>query len=530
MEYCMKRFLLIVLALGLHIGVFAQTVVTIDNPETWTYSELAAYKGQTITFATPFYVCSNYNSLVISPRRTFSPTNQAIPASNAYRELLNLNTRGEITLTGVSGYHRLGERIENLTVYVTSTNSVRAVETPTFVGNTRNDLEKGYPSVDMTGQHTLLVCAFNLEYYLVENLGTGFGPDNQTEANKQHTKIMDALKHINADIYGFVEIEQGQAALRKIANALSSTTGRKYSWVDDGGSASGSYTKSGYVYCTETVEKYGEIRNNNIAVTNRKKMQGFREKATGETFIFSLNHFKAKSGSGTGADADQGDGQGIFNATRVREAESVLKQYNTNRSYYKDEDILIMGDLNAYGKEDPIMTLIEGGMTDLHRYFHADSSYSYVFRSQAGYLDHALANVTMLTQVTGMQAYHINSDESDSYTYDKSNDQTMFRSSDHDPILVGLALGQEVNSGIPSTDNTNNSQVYVCDGHFVITNAENGYYRIYDMMGNLIDGSQISSQEETIHLQVQSGFYIIQVIHHHTIKSFKGYLPVQLCN
>ncbi len=504
----------------------AQITVTIDDPATWNVNELAAYTGQTITFTTPFYVCNNYRDLVISPRRTFTPTNQARPETEAYEAQILANNTGEVTLTGVTGYHRLGERIENLTVYVTSTSSLRAVGEQTFVGNTRADLQKGYPSVDMVGEHDVLVCAFNLEYYLVSNLGTGYGPEDQTQANRQHAKIMDALTHIEADIFGFVEIEQGQEALRKLANALSTKTGRPYSWVNDGGSASGSYTKSGYMYCTETIEPYGDIRNNNTGVQNRKKMQAFRHKQSGEAFIFSLNHFKAKSGRGYGDDADKDDGQGSYNATRVREAESVLSQYAVNRSYYNDEDILIMGDLNAYAMEDPIMTLVDGGMTDLYRYFHADSAYSYVFRGQAGYLDHALANETMLTQITGVQAYHINSDESDSYTYDKSNDVTMFRSSDHDPVLVGLALGKTMD--VPAQEESYEAcSVRMQGGKLVITSAKNGYYRVYDMMGNQLIGTQhITQGEELVDLPLSSGLYIVQVFVENKGKTFK----MSVCN
>ncbi len=501
---------------------FAQTLVDIDA-ETWTARELTSYVGQTITFTSPFYVCNNYNSLVISPRRTMSPTNQAIPESDAYYDIIRLNNTGEVTLTNVNNNHRLGERIDSLTVYVSSTSSVKAVGTPTFVGNTREDLAKGYSSVDMLGKHTLLICAFNLEYYLVENLGTGFGPDNQADANKQHAKIMDALTHIEADVFGFVEVEQGQAALKKLAVSLSNETGREYKWINDGGSSYGSYTKSGYVYCAETVRPYGELQNNDAQVRNRKKIQAFTEIATGETFIFSLNHFKAKSGTGYGADADQGDGQGTFNATRVKEAESVLNALNNSKSYYNDGDVLLMGDLNAYGKEDPIMTLINGGLTDLYRYFHADSAYSYVFRGQAGYLDHALANSTMLRQITGMQPYHINSDENDRYTYDKSNDQTMFRSSDHDPVIVGLALGKT--AALPSIDSSfDDCYVHAAHECLTIFQAKGGYCRIYDVMGTLVYNAPISNETENIRLNTPAGMYIVQVYVENKGKTFKTYI------
>ena len=505
----MKRAIILIFGICIHLSVLAVTQVSISDPETWRYTDLKKYVGQTVQFDVPFYVCNNYNSLLISPRRTYSPTNQALPLSAEYSSILSLNSQGSVTLTGVSGYHRLGERLHNLTVKVNSQNSVSLVSCD-WRGNTRADLEKGIDleAIDMRGEHTLLVCCMNLEYYLVENWGTGYGPDNQSEHNKQRAKVSKALAKINADLYGFVEIEQGQSALAELASDLSKNTGRKFSYINDGGSPNGSYTKAGYVYCSDVLEPHGSLRYNNEGVDNRKKTQAFREKATGEVFLYSVNHFKAKSGKGSGDNADKGDGQGTYNGDRVREAKSVLNHYGSDSYYYGDEDILIMGDLNAYAMEDPIKVLREGGMIDLHRAFHADSSYSYVYRGQAGYLDHALCNSTLYPHVTGMVAYHINSDESDSYTYDKSSDQTMFRSSDHDPVLVGLRLDTTYTTtpGVSQADVTLGIQNYTP----YIYNAEGGYYIVYRIDGVKVKEQNISSNQEEIN-GLNPGIYILNI-------------------
>ena len=505
----MKRAILLIFGICIHLSVLAVTQVSISDPETWRYTDLKKYVGQTVQFDVPFYVCNNYNSLLISPRRTYSPTNQASPLSAEYSSILSLNSQGSVTLTGVSGYHRLGERLHNLTVKVNSQTSVSLVSCD-WRGNTRADLEKGIDleAIDMRGEHTLLVCCMNLEYYLVENWGTGYGPDNQSEHTKQRAKVSKALAKINADLYGFVEIEQGQSALAELAADLSKNTGRKFSYINDGGSPNGSYTKAGYVYCSDVLEPHGSLRYNNEGVDNRKKTQAFREKATGEVFLYSVNHFKAKSGKGSGDNADKGDGQGTYNGDRVREAKSVLNHYGSDSYYYGDEDILIMGDLNAYAMEDPIKVLREGGMIDLHRAFHADSSYSYVYRGQAGYLDHALCNSTLYPHVTGMVAYHINSDESDSYTYDKSSDQTMFRSSDHDPVLVGLRLDTTYTTtpGVAQADVTLGIQNYTP----YIYNAEGGYYIVYRIDGVKVKEQNISSNQEEIN-GLNPGIYILNI-------------------
>lgn len=503
----------IILLCGLTNFSISQTVVTISDPAEWRYTELKPFVGQTIRFTNPMYVTNNYNSsaLTISPRRIFTPTNQAYPLSDAYQSLLSSNAFGAITLTGVNDYHRMGECMLDLTVQVNSMNSVRFVSCR-WSGNTRTELEKGYDkkAVAQLGEPSLVVCAMNLEYYLVENLGTGYGPDNYSEHQKQRTKVSKALATINADIYGFVEIEQGQRALAELASDLSQNTGRNFSYVDDGGSSNGSYTKVGFVYCTDNVKTYGSMRHNNEGVQQRKKTQAFVEKHTGEKFIFSLNHFKAKSGRGYGDNADQDDGQGSYNGDRKREAESLLARYTADCGYFDDSDMLVMGDLNAYAMEDPITILRQGGMIDLHRTFHADSSYSYVYRGQAGYLDHALSNESLFPQITGMVAYPINSDENDRYTYDRSNDLTMFRCSDHDPIIVGLRLDSTLTYAPEVV--INDVQLYYSASIPHIRNAAGGAYMIYRMDGYKVTPNPVPiySDQESI-LGLPQGIYIINI-------------------
>ena len=501
-----------------------ETVLSVSNPDTWTASQLGSYVGKTVRLKEDWYVCTSTSSTYkVSPRRIFSPTNQAVPLSAEYKSIVSLNKSGTVYLNGVSGYHRTGERLHNAVVKVTSTSALQLVSGE-WRGNSRSDILKGYdrPTIDKRGTHTLLVCAANLEYYLVKNLGTGYGPDSYAEHQKQRSKVSKALALINADIYGLVEIEQGQDAIAEIAADLTKLTGRQFSYVNDGGSANGSYTKSGYVYCSQTVVPYANFRQNQTGVMNRKYMQCFQEKATGERFILSINHFKAKSGYGSGDNADQGDGQGSFNADRVKEAKSVLSEYNYFRTFVNDEDILIMGDLNAYGKEDPIRALADGGMTDLHRYFHADSSYSYTYKNEAGYLDHALCNSTLLPQVTGMLGYHINSDERDSYTYDKDDDGTMFRYSDHDPVLVGLRLGKA--SDLQTEVVMLNQET---DGATAeIRNATGGRLRMYTIQGIPVKDERIDSQTHPIRTEgLPGGVYVLHIYYNGQVMTRKLLVP-----
>ena len=143
----MKKWLVIIALFSL-AQVSAQTRVHFPNPSQWTANELAPYVGQTITFEQPVYICNNYySSPTVSLHRVMSPTNQELPGSPGYNNLLTLNSHSEVTLTGLSDYHRMGEVFGELTAYVSSTSSLSYVSHKSLYG-TRDDLLE-VASVDM---------------------------------------------------------------------------------------------------------------------------------------------------------------------------------------------------------------------------------------------------------------------------------------------------------------------------------------------------------------------------------------------
>jgi hypothetical protein len=258
-----------------------------------------------------------------------------------------------------------------------------------------------------------------------------------------------------------------------------------------------------FVYDANKVEPISnKPAETNVEVQNRKKMMCFRELATGEKFIYSINHFKAMNTGG----ADR----------RVNEANAVMSLYSSysGSNNVNDKDLLIMGDLNCYAFTEATKQFLNRGMLDLHRAFHADSSYSYMFGGLASYIDHAFANPTLYKQVTGMAAYHINSDEDDKYTYDKSNDLTMFRCSDHDPVLVGLKLDSTLTYN--PDPQINSADILFGDAQtMLIQNAYKGdsksFYAIYAVQGWLVECKEITSDYFTVTLPQEPGMYIVYV-------------------
>lgn len=521
------RFSLLFIALLACQIIAAQVHISVSGPDTWDAEELRPYIGQKVIFDVPIVVCSNYGgALTVSTRRLYSPTNQAQPRTDDYKDIMRLNSIGSMSLYGVSGYHRCGEKIYNLQAKVNSTSSLSWISGE-WRGNTRAELEAGIPDL---GDYRLLICTMNLEYYLVATAGGSMGPRTKTEHQRQRKKVNNALTLINADAYGLVEIEQGQAALNEIASDLNDRLPeRNYAYIDDGSKPNGTYTKAGFVYDQNKLRPIGAIQEIDAIVQNRKKMICFEEIATGERFVFSVNHFKAKSGSGSGSDADQGDGQGTYNATRVEEAQAVIDQYRRYYAQIKEKDLLIMGDLNAYAKEDPIIKFLDAGFIDLHRSFHADSSYSYQFRGLAGYLDHAICNESLRPQITGAVGFHINSDESDNFTYDKSSDVSMFRSSDHDPVLVGLKLDSTLTYDSSPTLNVRevmagNEKTLTISNAF--KDGQDSYYAIYDLSGRSVNATsdtyhKVESALQPVEMPAAPGLYILYVYYDHQVYKYK---------
>ncbi|MBO7457739.1 MAG: endonuclease/exonuclease/phosphatase family protein [Paludibacteraceae bacterium] len=498
----MKRSLAIISVLFGALSLLAQVHIPAGDPQTWSAQQaLSPYVGQTVIFDMPIVVCSNAKSdLVVSPWRMFDPDNQGVGGSKDYVTAMHINGSCGFTLTGVSGYHRCGEKIYNLRAKVNSTSRL-TFESGDWRGNTRADMEAGLPDV---GEYRLLICGFNLENYFVEHLGSDYlGANSQAAHDKQREKISKALKQINADIFGLVELEQGDAAIQEIVNDLNANIpGRNYQFFHD--SYSGSNQKSDIVYDANKVEPIGTPAHIDTEVSDRKKMVGFREKATGERFIYSINHFKAMTGGGD------------TESRRLNEARAVVNYYNSYRANgnIRDNDILIMGDLNAHAKTAPVLFFTDNGLIDLHRAFHADSSYSYMYSGKASYIDHALCSSSLYSQITGMAGYHINSDENDAYTYDKSSDKTMFRSSDHDPVLVGLKLDSTLM--YDPTPQLNSAEILSGEAEeLIILNAHSdeskSYYAIYSVNGVLLERKEITSVYYEVQLPADPGVYVVYI-------------------
>lgn len=454
-----------------------------------TLSDLERHEGMAIVVQQDLTVTENYNlgrygELVLSADgRLFNPTQvatpgaaaQAVAVQNSLRRILLDDGSGRqnpavipYPAPELSAYNtvRSGDRViglQGVLHYSFDEYRIQPTSTPIFVPDNART-----PEPDLPGSGSLKIASFNvLNYFNGDGLGGGFptsrGANTPEEFARQRAKIIAALVAMDADIVGLIEIENDgygpHSAIQDLVNGLYDA-GLDYAVVNPGVAQIGTDEITvGFIYKPATVElvNASAILDSSVDprfVDNKNRpvlAQSFREIATQGVVTLAVTHLKSKgSDCNDLSDPDTGDGQGNCNLTRTAAAEAMVDWLASDPTDSNDTDVLIMGDLNAYAKEDPITTIEAAGYVNLLKDFSGDLAYSYVFTGLAGYLDHALASNSLRSQVTGAVDWHINADEPRVLDYNeefKTPQQVIslyspetWRASDHDPLIIELAL------------------------------------------------------------------------------------------
>jgi predicted extracellular nuclease len=418
--------------------------------------------------------------------RLFNPTAVVEPGAPA-QALQALNDRSRILLDD-------GDNQQNIdpTVYpqggLSASNTLRIGDTldgGTFVLEQRFGVYRLQPSDAIAFQHdnprpvapdpvggNLRIAAMNvLNFFDTLDLGPDIcgpsedlecrGADSAQELIRQRDKIVSALAGLDGDVVGLMEIENdADDAVRFLVEGLNAEVGAgTYDFIRTGTIGTDAI-KLAIIYKPSAVTPVGSyavldtsVDSRFIDTRNRPSLAQTFERA-GETgrFTVVVNHLKSKGSACLGGvlnDPDTGDGSGNCNLTREAAAEALVDWIATDPTGSGDRDVLVIGDMNAYAKEDPIDVFLREGYTDMIA-AHEDEAYSFVFQGQSGYLDHALASPTLAAQVTGATEWHANADEPvvlDYNTEFKSPNHVntlyapdQYRSSDHDPLVVGVQL------------------------------------------------------------------------------------------
>lgn len=316
------------------------------------------------------------------------------------------------------------------------------------------------------------------------------GANSAAELTRQRDKLVAAICAIDADVLGLMELENldpindpapgdgiADYVLKDLVDAINASGSpcpdKTYVFTD--GTAAGTDAiRVGIIYKTSSVTPIGipvalmasdftDPNNTGTPKSRPALAQTFEDNTWGERFTIVANHLKSKGSCPTTIpllDTDQSDGQGCWNDTRQQAAAYLVNSWLPNDPTLSgDPDFLIVGDMNAYRKEAPIATIAVAGYTDLIQSYGGASAYGYLFDGQLGYLDHALSAAALTPQVTGATEWHINADEVNLLDYndtvqDLPAEQSFdakpmattlynadaYRSTDHDPVLVGLGL------------------------------------------------------------------------------------------
>ncbi|MEV4666489.1 ExeM/NucH family extracellular endonuclease [Microbacterium sp. LWO12-1.2] len=300
------------------------------------------------------------------------------------------------------------------------------------------------------------VASFNVYNYfttLKSENSDARGAANAAQFAIQKSKIVAAINGLDAEIVSLMEIENSvklgkpiDTALADLVDGLNDAAGSEvWAYVPTpdalNDAATTDYITNAIIYKKDAVSPVGE----SATVTDETVWGNAREPIAqafdidGRIVNVVANHLKSKSPP-TGAGAEPADGQGFFNADRVAQAEAILAFTEELEDTSGSSDTLLIGDFNAYGKEDPIDVFTSNGWSDLVA-DKTDGQYTYSFDGELGSLDHVIASPSLASSITGAGVWTINSPEwSDrGYAFGATEAGTPFRSSDHDPIIVGVS-------------------------------------------------------------------------------------------
>ncbi|WP_374569313.1 ExeM/NucH family extracellular endonuclease [Ideonella sp.] len=294
------------------------------------------------------------------------------------------------------------------------------------------------------------------------------GANNLAEFQRQRTKIIEAIAAIDADALGLMEMQNnGATAVGHLVDGLNAKVGAgTYAAVADPASGTGTDAiKVAMIYKPARIALVNAAQSDTDPVHNRPPLAQTFAALNGERFTLVVNHLKSKGSCPAQSDPDYdgnfdaGDGQGCWNAHRVDQAHRTASWVMGLASGAGTDRALLLGDMNSYAQEDPVIAFAGGGFADQIGRFNS-FGYSYVFDGASGRLDHALASATMATQLTDAIEWHINADEPSVIDYNTEFKKplcancgpdyysaTPFRSSDHDPVVTGLYLVKTISGG-----------------------------------------------------------------------------------
>lgn len=453
-------------------------------------------------------------------RRLFIESNQKaadgeVPYYPTWSEDLNQDSSAD-------NYLRINDHIHGLTGIITySYNEFRLIVTQNISQeNVTHISDRNDNPVIKNGD--LRVATFNVLNYFnspyngdSNSFGENRGAESYDEFLLQQEKIANAMVKLNADIVGIMEVENNgfgkQGAINTLAQAINEKlldSNLHYQVVTLDTNQDGVINEQDTVG-TDAISVGVLYRPSKVTVDSTRIItlpmqdvngdKAYQRDSITPTFLvnskltggdtkhltISVNHFKSKGSTCWEDDnlqnGDDLDLQGSCENFRVAAAVAVGEAMENLPG-----DKIILGDLNSYSMEDPMLVLtnynqeIHGkvikaarntqfitkdtitpqfgddgaiiernyGYTDVVRQFRSHA-WGYSYNDEVGDLDHILVSPDLLKHVVDATNWNINSSETPIYSYEKSfkgslpNFDDVYRSSDHDPAVVEIRYSQK---------------------------------------------------------------------------------------
>jgi predicted extracellular nuclease len=297
------------------------------------------------------------------------------------------------------------------------------------------------------GPDALRVVGMNLHnYFNGDGLGLGFptprGAETVEEFQQQRARIGAAINALDPHVLAVMEIENDgfgpQSAAQdfiQLANHASQKNWAVTRPVDD--NTGTDMIAVGIFYRTDRLKALGPAQTLGGPEFERSRQpqaQLFQRLPDGDNILIVINHLKSKgSCPDSGVDANQGDGQGCWNDMRRLSAEKMSAWTNALAASMGTENILVLGDMNAYRNEDPIEAIRQAGLHELIDRTPLPT-YSFAYRGQHCTLDYAFASDALLDQVDKAYIWHVNA----AFPAHMQLPKPWLRFSDHDPVIVEL--------------------------------------------------------------------------------------------
>ena len=408
---------------------------------------------------------------------------------------------------------------------------------------------------------------FNSEIDGADNpFGSNRGAESADDLALQTAKIVQALVALDADIVGLMEVENNgfgeSSAIVALVTALNAELDEDKQYTI---ASSEDYDYIG----TDAITNQAIYRANKLSLdefdviempqqhapeTGSESGDNYMRDAVTPTFTvvgtdkkltISVNHLKSKGSTCyedviTDEQLADTDLQGSCENFRVSGAFQLANSLAEKEGY-----TMIVGDLNAYASEDPLLLLtnqdnVEAGYqlkAAAYTYIGGDSgelgevlhgaegatlteSYGYVdtlakfetdglsysYNDEVGTLDYILVNDKLSEFVVDAAHWNINSVESGFFQYDYSygdvpSYEDAYRSSDHDPAIVVLDFSIDSNLGesitLPSTPVSLPAQTSMIaeDGTFTV---------VVDLTASAFDSLQVGTNVSAVISETQS--------------------------